>query len=130
MKDGRYNPLVYWPNEMQELVDKTMKRKFIIEKTYHFICRAKELNVPVGCATASLYGKIVEAEVENNEITKIVTRLRNKYDNNKDLCFAIKISRRPNFVYIYTDVATVKTVWQNDKGDNHCTINHERVIGK
>lgn len=70
-----------------------------------------------------LYGEIIEAEVVDGQIVKIVTRLPNRKVKNEDICAAIVLEHGE-----YFDAARVKTVWANMSYDNHKTIDKSKYV--
>lgn len=113
MVDGVYNKAVYWPNEIEEKVNNRMGDKFLIRLSVHAEKRIAENHLPKDCYKAFLFGEIVEVEIKNGSVKKIVTRLRHRYNSKKFICSAILLD---------FDVAFVKTVWVNNEDDNHETI--------
>ena len=70
-----------------------------------------------------LYGEIIEAEVADGQIVKIVTRLPNRKAKDEDICAAIVFEHGE-----YFDTARVMTVWANMSHDNHVTIDKSKYI--
>ena len=100
-----------------------MSKRYQIEATTHFYKRCEQWGFPRGCYKALLYGEIIEAEVINGRIVKIVTRLPNRKAKDEDICAAILLEHGE-----YFDVARVKTVWANMSYDNHKTIDKSKYI--
>ena len=70
-----------------------------------------------------LHGRIVEVEIEDGRVNRIITRLNNRYNSKEDLCAAILLGK--------DRTARVKTIWVNRIDDTHKTIrieNYERGI--
>ena len=100
-----------------------MSKRYQIEATAHFYERCEQWGFPRGCYKALLYGEIIEAEVTDGQIVKIVTRLPNRKAEDEDICAAIVLEHGE-----YFDVARVKTVWANMSYDNHVTIDKSKYI--
>lgn len=118
-----YNVGVYYPHDVEIMVKNAMKQKYEIYPTYHAKCKIKQLNLPGNCYKAMLYGRVVEVEIVDGQVYKIITRLRNRYNSKVDLCAAILLEE--------DGIATVKTIWTNRFQDSHKTIrieNYERGI--
>lgn len=60
-------------------------------------------------------GEIVEIEIENRKIIKLVIRF--EYDDELDIVMVI-----------VPQTLNVKTVWLNERNDNHNTLNESRYI--
>lgn len=56
---------------------------------------------------------LIELEVDNDKVVKVVYRV--DYNDKHDLCLVV-----------VPDDRFVKTVWLNDRGDNHGTLRRER----
>ena len=69
-----------------------------------------------------MYGEVIEAEIKNNSVVKIVARLPNRYNMIEDICAAILLHDESFYD------AKVKTVWTNCAEDNHSTINVSNYI--
>ena len=123
LKDGLYNRAIYWPISLEIAPEEVMSKRYQIEATTHFYERCEQWGFPRGCYKALLYGEIIEAEVTDGQIVKIVTRLPNRKAEDEDICAAIALDYGK-----YFDVARVKTVWANMNYDNHVTIDKSKYI--
>lgn len=120
MKNGIYNKAVYWPEELQTKIQKALNRKYKLGLTFHANTKIQKLKLPKNCYKVVLYGEVVEAEIQNGNLVKVITRL--KRDNRfveQDICAAVAI---------YYPYATVKTVWINETNDKHKTLKIENYI--
>lgn len=125
LQNGTYNKAVYWPEVLSDLVEATLYTQYTVCATVHCKNRIKSYGLPKGCFTAMLYGKVVEAEYHNGNITKIVTRLPNHKNTNQDICAVIMLEHN-----CYGHKAKVKTIWLNERDDKHNTINKENYVEK
>lgn len=116
MKNGVYNKAIYWPDELKNMVSLAKWNRWILVPTEHYKDKAAILKLPDNCYKTAMYGEVVEAEYYYG-LNKIITRVHNKYDRSKDMVFAISLSGVE---------ARVKTVWLNDRADNHYTL-HKSV---
>lgn len=123
LKDGTYNRAVFWPVELEMKVNQAMNIRYQIELTNHARQRIEENNLPTGCYKALLYGEVIEAEVQDGKIVKIVTRIPNKRGYNQDICAAIILIHEK-----FQHFARVKTVWTNNAYDVHQTIDTENYV--
>lgn len=123
LKDGLYNRAIYWPISLEIALEDAMNKRYQITATTHFYERCERWGFPRGCYKALLYGEIIEAEVVEGQIVKIVTRLPNRKVENEDICAAIVLEHDE-----YFDLAIVKTVWANMSYDNHKTIDKSKYI--
>lgn len=123
LKDGLYNRAIYWPISLELELEEVMSKRYQIAATTHFYERCEQWGFPRGCYKALLYGEIIEAEVIDGRIVKIVTRLPNRKAKDEDICAAILLEHGE-----YFDVAMVKTVWANMSCDNHATIDKSKYV--
>ncbi len=123
LKDGLYNRAIYWPISLEIALEEAMSKRYQITATTHFYERCEQWGFPKGCYKALLYGEIIEAEVIDGRIVKIVTRLPNRKAEDEDICAAILLEHDE-----YFDVAMVKTVWANMSYDNHKTIDKSKYV--
>ena len=123
LKDGLYNRAIYWPISLELELEEAMSKRYQIEATTHFYERCEQWGLPRGCYKALLYGEIIEAEVVQGQIVKIITRLPNRKVENEDICAAVMLEHSE-----YFDVARVKTVWANMSYDNHNTIDKSKYV--
>lgn len=123
MKDGLYSKQVYWNNEIQNKVEELLSQKWYLVPTHHYYNKIEILGVPKGVYRATLYGDVIEVELQNNEISKIITRIPDRIDShNRDICMALSIHKEQNYTI------TIKTLWTNLKSDTHLTINKSNYI--
>lgn len=118
-----YNVGVYYPHDVEVMVENAMEKRYEIIATRHAEYKIAKLRLPDNCYKAMLYGRIVEVEIEDGRVNKIITRLKNRYNSKEDLCAAILLGE--------DGVAKVKTIWINQIDDSHKTIrieNYERGI--
>lgn len=123
LQNGTYNKAVYWPDALSALVEDNLNFHYNVYAAVHCKNRIQQYNLPQGCFTAMLYGEVVEAEYYNGNITKVVTRLPNRKNQNQDICAAIMLECND-----YGNKAKVKTVWLNERDDKHKTINRENYV--
>lgn len=123
--NGVYNKAVYWPKELDNLVKAKMGRHYPVFPTRHYESKCCELHLPLGIYKVMLHGEIIEAEIYNGAVRKIVTRLNNRGRPCEDICAAIAFGWHSTYNREY---ASVKTVWINRVNDNHATINFENYI--
>lgn len=119
LRDGVYNKAVYWPMNLEMALEEKMATRYEINYTKHYFERCEQWDIPWSCHKAALYGEIIEAEIQDGIIVKIVTRLPNKKRADEDICFAIVLDGNE---------ARVKTVWCNMSYDNHGTINRSNYV--
>lgn len=119
MQTGIYNKAVYWPIEVKQAIKIAMSKRYIVSPTQHYQFKAEKLTLPNNCYKALLHGEIVEVEVNNGYVVKVVTRLRNRYNHAQDICGAIVLDGVE---------ARVKTVWTNRCNDKHWTIRKENYV--
>ena len=129
LKDGTYNVDVYWPAEIQEALDKKLSMCYYVEYTRHYCERAVYNRVPVGAYKVALYGRVVELEISHGIISKIITRFNDERKYGRSFCFAI------SFGHVHKcrsgkliPSVRVKTVWVNNKNDNHYTLRKEKIV--
>lgn len=118
-----YNIGVYYPHDVEVMVENAMRKRYEIIATHHAEYKIAKLRLPDNCYKAMLYGRIVEVEIEDGRVNKIITRLKNRYNSKEDLCAAILLEEN--------GIAKVKTIWINRIDDSHKTIrmeNYERGI--
>lgn len=110
-----YNKEVYWTEELDNKIKKLLSKKYSVLPSHHYGFKTTELGVSFNSYKACLYGDIVEAEVLYDNVVKIIFRLRDRFNINRDLCFAVSFN-------IMDEVATVRTVWVNMVTDKHYTL--------
>lgn len=118
-----YNIGVYYPHDVEVMVENAMRKRYEVIATRHAEYKIAKLRLPNNCYKAMLHGRIVEVEIEDGRVNKIITRLNNRYNSKEDLCAAILLGE--------DRTARVKTIWINRIDDSHKTIrieNYERGI--
>lgn len=118
-----YNIGVYYPHDVEVMVENAMRKRYKIIATHHAEYKIAKLRLPDNCYKTMLHGRIVEVEIKDGRVNKIITRLKNRYNSKEDLCAAILLEE--------DGIAKVKTIWTNRIDDSHKTIrmeNYERGI--
>ena len=123
MKDGLYNKGIYWSSEVDTAVKTMLNKRYKVVPTFHVYNKIDKLRLPKGCYTTVLHGKVVEAEVENGQVVKVITRLQNKFRPKQDICAAVRLN-----LDSVTNQAVVKTIWTNAHDDDHETINVSNYV--
>lgn len=123
LQNGIYNKVVYWPEELQIKIAAYQQFKYFLRPTHHYFTRCKKWHLPFNCYKALMYGEVIEAEIQNNCLMKMVIRLPDKKNKNISLCAVIIPC--PGI-----GKAIVKTVWLNKTDDNHSTLNKNNYILK
>lgn len=124
VKDGVYNKAVFWPDKLIEMINKQLMYRYKVSATKHCLYKCVTLHLPKNCYKAMMYDEVIEAEIKNGSVVKIVTRLPNRYNMTEDICAAILLHDEGFYD------AKVKTVWTNCAEDNHSTINVSNYIKK
>lgn len=122
--NGLYNKAVYWNTNIDTMVNQAMNKRYMIEPTFHMTQKVHSLHLPNRCYLAVLYGEVVEAEVVNNKVVKVITRITNRYNIHQDICAAVLLTTDE----LGNNIARVKTIWTNSHNDNHKTIKVENYI--
>lgn len=123
MKNGLYHMNVWFPEEIKKLVEDKLSKQYIIRSTNHSRQRADEYNLSQGCIRACLFGNVIEAEIYNNEVVKIVTRIPHRFDKQIEVCFAIAFNCDTAL-----NTASVKTIWLNDANNSHSTLDKSKYV--
>lgn len=118
LSDGTYNKAVYFPAGLQYILSKTMETRYKITSTRHADEKIKICHLSPNIYKTALYGEVIEVEVKDCQIVKVITRLPSLFDN-VDICSAVAINGTE---------ARVKTVWTNDRFDNHYTLRTENYV--
>lgn len=118
MRNGVYNKAVYWPDELATMLTLVKKNRWLMKPTGHYKEKASALRLPDNCYKVAMHGEIIEAEYDCG-LVKIVTRVPNRYCKNNDLCFAVLLRGVE---------ARVKTVWLNNREDNHYTLQEDGYV--
>lgn len=121
---GVYNRSVYWPPELQFIIDWTLSNRFTLSPSEHMLERAKKYNITQNCYKAALAGKVVEATVINGTLTKVVTRLASRQNPEFDNCYVVEFTMKKG-----VNIAVVRTVWLNKKDDCHRTLKRRNYVG-
>lgn len=126
LQDGIYNKAVFWPAELQMVINQTMRKRYKIVPTFHAKQKIAKLDLPQTSYKIALYGEIVEVEIENDIVKKVITRTKrksNKRNYNQDVCSAVAFNYE-NFE------ARVKTMWLNATKDSHKTLHTKNYISE
>lgn len=121
LQDGVYNKAIYWPEELQIKITAYQQFKYFLRPTRHYFSRCKKWHLPFNCYKALMYGEVIEAEIWNNCLMKMVTRLPDRKNKRISLCAVI-------IPCPGAGEAIVKTVWLNKTDDNHSTLNKKNYI--
>lgn len=116
-----YSKQIYWPNEIETKVKEITDEKHFVNQTIHFKNRRMELNLPYGIWKLALVGEVIECEIINGYVVKLITRVQNKCRPWQDICFAISIEGK---------CVGIKTVWTNAHLDSHQTIKTGNYVQK
>lgn len=126
LQDGVYNKAVFWPTELQKAINQTMRKRYKIVPTFHAKEKIAKLDLPQTSYKIALCGEIVEVEIKNDNVNKIITRTKrksNKGNYNQDVCSVV--------VFDYENFeARVKTMWLNATDDAHKTLHIENYISE
>ena len=123
MKNGLYNKGVYWTKELDDSIKELLSKHYKVIPTFHTYNKVDKLKLPKGCYRACLFGDVVEAQVEDGKVVKIITRLLNRYNPKQDICAAIMLKPSEE-----KNEAIVKTIWTNAHDDDHETINKSNYV--
>lgn len=131
LKDGKYNIDVFWPDSLKEELDKVLSKRYYVSRTKHYEEKTKKLHIPCGLYKKALSGSVIEADVINGHVTKIVTRQQDRKFKDSSLCFAVLLGgfHRCGSGYI-VEAVRIKTVWINKSTDNHSTLKTEGIVKK
>ena len=124
VKDGVYNKAVLWPDRLVKMISEQLVYRYKVSATKHCLDKCEILHLPKNCYKAMLYGEVIEAEIRNGLVVKIVTRLSNRYNMTEDICAAILLHAEGFYD------AKVKTIWTNCAEDNHSTIDVSNYVKK
>lgn len=120
--DGLYNKEVYWPPQVQAVVDHVLSYSYVMSLTNHATEKIAQLDLPTTCYKSLLFGEPIEATFENGRLVKIVFRITNTKNCFEDICGAVRFNineeKNKNF-------ASIITVWTNSNTDNHSTLKRE-----
>lgn len=119
--DGLYNKGVYWPPQVQAVVDHVLSYSYAMSPTNHATEKITQLNLPTMCYKSLLFGDPIEATFENGRLVKIVFRIANTKNCFQDICGAVRF----NINEKDKNTASVITVWTNSNTDNHSTLKRE-----
>lgn len=120
MKDGLYNIATEWSMDVISAVKHCRDIPYHVIPTNHFRQKCVELGLSPSVACVALKGRIVEVEIKNNKVVKLITRIHHRYKEDIDMVFAIALNRQEK-------IAWVKTVWINHINDNHYTLKFENL---
>ncbi len=113
MKDGDYHCEVYWPNDIQVQIDKTLNSGLHLQFSAHAINNKFERKISTSNITIEKLknGICFEATVKNNKVTKFV--IRYGFNDIYDLS-SVWMPK--------SDCLFCKTIWLNKKDDKHETL--------
>ena len=120
--NGLYSKQIYWPENVQAVIDHVLSCPHFIDATLHAKEKMNQLCLPDRIYKAMAHGEIIEAEFTNGRLVKIVTRLPHK-SRPVDICAAIIIAPENRY-----GILRVKTVWTNNHNDNHSTIDKRAYV--
>jgi hypothetical protein len=109
-----YHKDIYMPEDIKNLSMQTYD-DFII--TYHAQEQAENKDIIILESFSFSGCNIVEAEVIDSTVTKIVIRL--SYGQSQDVCYVFRKDIRYNKPVLIT-------CWLNSKSDNHSTLDHSK----
>lgn len=121
--NGIYNVAIYWPKEIQKAVRRALQLDYKMTATDHFQNRLTQYDISDVNWEDFINGEVVECEVKDGVVWKIITRTSSTKFEGEHNCAAIKLERgygRP--------IARFITVWINRDNDNHRTIRRENYI--
>ena len=119
--DGLYNKGVYWPPQVQAVIDHVLSYSYVISPTNHATEKIAQLDLPPTCYKFLLLGEPIEATFENGRLIKIVFRITNTKNCFQDIYGAVRF----NINEKDKNTASVITVWTNSNTDNHSTLKRE-----
>lgn len=125
-KDGVYHRDVYFPETLQTVIQYILSKPLKVKPSLHYLEKARRNKLNEGVCKTALYGEIIEAEVYDGQVVKIVTRLKHKFFDNTSMCFAIQLEDFKQTEENRTVI--VKTVWLNCEDDNHSTLNKSNYL--
>lgn len=125
-KDGVYHRDVYFPETLQTVIHYLLSKPLKIKPSLHYLDKARRNKLNAGVCKTALYGEIIEAEVYDGQVVKIVTRLKHKFFPNTSMCFAIQLEDLKGAEEKGTVI--IKTVWLNCEDDNHSTLNKSNYL--
>lgn len=127
-KDGVYHKDVYFPTDLQIVVQYILSRPLYVKPSQHYYGKIEKYGLGSGVYKVALYGEVIEAEIYDGQVVKIVTRIKNKYLDNCSMCFAIQLEDLKGIGDKNTVV--IKTVWLNCEDDNHSTLDRTKYLHK
>ena len=74
VNNGVYNKAIYWPKEVRKMVKRTLERECTIYPTQHMYDRLENYDLPMDIWHEFMDGEVIECEVKDMVLTKIVTR--------------------------------------------------------
>ena len=125
MKDGMYNREIFWPDELEKIVQDFFGHKMMVCRTEHYDQRIEEYHLSRGAYRTALSGQVIEVVLSGNCVVKAVTKIPNRRREDKCIVFAISFCWDS---YLERFVAIVKTAWENDKDDNHPTKDVKKYV--
>ena len=127
-RDGVYHKDVYFPKDLDIVVQYILSKPLTIKPSLHYFEKVYKNRLSQGAYKTALYGDIIEAEVIDGQVVKIVTRVKNKFIPNCSMCFAIQLEDLKGTEEKGTVV--IKTVWRNCEDDNHTTLDRTKYLHK
>ena len=123
VNNGIYNKAIYWPKEVRKMVKRVLERECTIYPTQHMYDRLENYDLPMDIWHEFMDGEVIEAEVKDMVLTKIVTRTPSSRWAGETNCAAIVLEERHGRL-----TARITTVWINDSSDNHATVQRDRCV--
>ena len=123
VNNGVYTKALYWPKEVQKLVRRALQLDYKVFPTEHLLDRLYEYDLPEDCWGDFINGEVVECEIRDRQVYKIVTRTPSCKFEGEHNCAAIVLETgygRPK--------ARIVTVWINFDDDNHSSIKTENYV--
>ena len=120
--DGLYNKGVYWPLQVQAVVDHVLSYSYAMSLTNHATEKIAQLDLPTLCYKSLLFGDPIEATFENGRLVKIVFRIANSKNCFQDICGAVRFNINEEKD---KNTASVITIWTNSNTDNYSTLKRE-----
>ena len=127
-KDGVYHRDVYFPKDLQVVICYLLSKPLYVKPSLHYYEKATKWKLSKGAYKTALHGEIIEAEINDGQVVKIVTRIQDKFAPKYSMCFAIQLEDLKGTEEKGTVV--VKTVWRNCEDDNHSTLDRTKYLHK
>ena len=119
MKNGLYHVEVYWPDEIQNQIDKALNSGLRFNFDQHAIENMYVRSISIEGITIDKLkkGHCFEAEVRKNRVVKFV--IRYGYNDTYDLA-TVWLPR--------ADCLYCRTIWLNEKDDKHYTLDKGKYV--